>query len=345
MHDDALRRLAAELIGTALLILFGAGSFVAALTVEHGKLTYAGIGFIAISFALIIAVIIYAFGNLSGGHFNPAVTIALAITKRFSWIEVGPYILAQMAGAVLGGALIIGTFGTGAADIHATGGTTLGEGVNYAQGVLAEGVATYFVMLAVMALAVDKRAPLGWAGLMIGLAVAGEILVVGPLTSGSVNPARTTGPYLMSEIFGSHAPPWGQHFIYWVGPCAGALAATLTEAIHLRNQVLARLEAAESASDAGARRRALTFVFVGSGYAGVEALAGLEDLAREASRSYRSVRRAEMRWILLEATDRILGTMQSSRRPSRGEDAAATRDRDPSRNGARIGRAREAASL
>jgi glycerol uptake facilitator protein len=233
MQVQLARRLGAELIGTALLVMFGAGSFVADLTVTKGRLTYAGIGFIALSFALIIAAIIYAFGNLSGGHFNPAVTLALAITRRFPAREVGPYILVQIAGAVLGGLCIIGTFGHGAANIHVTGGTTLGKHVDYAQGVLAEGLGTYFVMLTVMALAIDRRAPTGWAGLIIGLAVAGEILVIGPLTSGSVNPARTTGPYLMSEIFG-HAPPWRQYFIYWVGPFAGALAAALSYDLVMR---------------------------------------------------------------------------------------------------------------
>jgi NADH dehydrogenase len=86
---------------------------------------------------------------------------------------------------------------------------------------------------------------------------------------------------------------------------------TLSEAIHLRNQVLARLEAAEASTDPDRRRRALTFVFVGGGYAGVEALAELEDLARDAIGSYRSISAAEMRWMLIEATDRILPSMDA----------------------------------
>lgn len=228
MSGNLIRRLGAEFIGTTLLVFVGAGAFVGAVTFGHGQLTYAGIGFIALAFALVIAGIVYAFGNLSGGHFNPAITLSLALTRRFTWAEVAPYLAAQIAGGLLGALLIIGTFGHGAANVHVTGGTILGPHVNAAQGILAEGLGTYFVMLAVMALAIDKRAPTGWAGLIIGLAVAGEILVIGPLTSGSVNPARTTGPYLMTQIFGNGAPPWGQYFIYWVGPCAGALAAALT---------------------------------------------------------------------------------------------------------------------
>lgn len=252
MNEQLGRRLVAELLGTALLVFVGAGSFVAALTAAHGKLTYAPIGFIAFAFALVVAGIIYIFGNLSGGHFNPAVTVALVVTRRFPALEAAPYILAQLVGAVLGGLLIIGTFGHGAAAIHFTGGTILGPHVSDAQGVLAEGLGTYFVMLAVMALVVDKRAPTGWAGLIIGLAVAGEILVIGPLTSGSVNPARTTGPYLISQFFG-HAPPWGEYFIYWLGPCAGALAAALTyERVVRPRAASAEAEAGSSSTD-GAR--------------------------------------------------------------------------------------------
>lgn len=87
--------------------------------------------------------------------------------------------------------------------------------------------------------------------------------------------------------------------------------STLTEALHLRNQVLSRLEAAEAAAEPDVRRRALTFVFVGGGYAGVEALAELEDMAREACASYRTIQRADLRWMLVEATDRILPTMDA----------------------------------
>lgn len=94
---------------------------------------------------------------------------------------------------------------------------------------------------------------------------------------------------------------------------------TLTEAMHLRNQVLSRLEVADSATSAEARRRALTFVFVGGGYAGVEALAELEDLARQASRSYRSISPGDMRWVLVEATDRILPSVDEKLARRAGE--------------------------
>jgi glycerol uptake facilitator protein len=259
MAEPLTRRLGAEFIGTLLLVYVGAGAFVAALTASHGKLTYAPIGFIAVAFAIVVAGVVYAFGSLSGGHFNPAVTLALTVTRRFEPGTAVPYIAVQLIGGIIGALLIIATFGHGAANIHVTGGTTLGPHVNDVQALTAEAIGTYFVMLAVMALAVDKRAPTGWAGLIIGLAVAGEILVIGPLTSGSVNPARTTGPYLMTTIFGSSGAPWGEYFIYWVGPCVGAVVAAISYDLVMRPRRAAVAEGARSperaADDGPARER------------------------------------------------------------------------------------------
>jgi glycerol uptake facilitator protein len=144
MSADPAPRILAEAIGTGILVLFGAGSVVAALTLGGGELDYAGLGMVAITFALAIAVAIYTFGNSSGAHLNPAVTVSLATVGRFPWPEV----------------------------------------------------------TAIMALAVDRRAPGGWAGLMIGLAVAAAILFIGPVTGGSLNPARTIGPLVVSTIGG-----------------------------------------------------------------------------------------------------------------------------------------------
>ncbi len=226
MESALWRRLAAEFIGTALLVLFGPGSVVAALTVGAGKLDYAALGFIGLAFGIAVAAVIYGFGAVSGAHINPAVTFALAVTRRFPWIEVVPYVLAQLTGAVAGGLLIIAAFGTGAADLGGAGSTVLGTGVSYPSGVLAEALGTFLLMFTIMAVAVDPRATKGFAGLMIGLSVAGAIMVVGPLTGASLNPARTFGPYLVSGLFGD-GPPWEQFWLYIVGPLLGAAAAAL----------------------------------------------------------------------------------------------------------------------
>ena len=225
MASALFHRLLAELVGTALLVLVGAGSVVATLTVDGGRMTYAGLGFISLAFAIVVAVVIYGFGPVSGAHINPAVTISLALTRRFPWGEVVPYIMAQVVGAVVGALLIVAMFGTGSVDLG-LGATTLGEGVPYWQGILAEALGTFLLLYAVMALAVDSRAPLGWAGLMIGLAVAAAILLIAPQTGGSLNPARTFGPYLGLAIFGGSAP-WSQFGVYVIGPLVGGIAAVL----------------------------------------------------------------------------------------------------------------------
>jgi hypothetical protein len=137
-----------------------------------------------------IAVAIYPFGTTSGAHINPAVTVSLAATGRFPWGEVPAYVVAQLVGATAGAALIVAAFGGDAVDFG-TGGTTLADDVTYVQGIVAEAIGTFLLVTAVMALAVDSRAPGGSAGFMIGPAVAAAILVIDPLTGASLNPART----------------------------------------------------------------------------------------------------------------------------------------------------------
>lgn len=229
MAPDLGRRLVAEAIGTAILVIFGAGALIAALKVGGGKLDYAGLGIVGISFALAIAVAVYAFGSTSGAHINPAVTTSLAIARRFPWIEVVPYIVAQLVGALAGGVLLVAIFGKGAIHLNDTGGTVIGAGFTQAQAAVAEGLGTFLLVATIMALAVDRRAPAGFAGLVIGLAVACEIMVIGPISGGSVNPARTFGPYLSTSIFGA-SPPWKDFWVYVAGPVVGGgLAAIVYE--------------------------------------------------------------------------------------------------------------------
>jgi glycerol uptake facilitator protein len=223
---DFGRRLVAEAIGTALLVLFGAGSVVAALTLGGGELDFAGLGMIALSFGLVIAAVIYAFGTTSGAHINPAVTFSLAVTGRFPWHEVTPYVVAQLVGAFGGGLLIVAAFGTDAADLGA-GSTNLADGVSYGSGIVAEALATFLLVATIMALAVDRRAPGGWAGLMIGLSVTCAIIVMGPFTGASLNPARTFGPYLITSVFGGDTT-WSEFPVYVIGPLIGGAVAALT---------------------------------------------------------------------------------------------------------------------
>lgn len=225
MDAGILRRLVAESVGTAMLVLFGAGSVVAALTVGGGQLDYAGLGIISIAFAIVVALVIYGIGPVSGAHINPAVTFALALTRRFPWREVLPYMAAQLVGAGIGGLLIAAVFGGSSVDTG-LGMTSLAEGVSWGQAIVVEALGTFLLMFAIMAVAVDSRAPLGWAGFLIGLSVACAIMLIGPQTGGSLNPARTFGPELAVSLLGGSAA-WGEFGLYWVGPLLGSAVAAL----------------------------------------------------------------------------------------------------------------------
>ena len=227
MTASLLRRVLAEFLGTALLVLFGAGSVVAALEVGGGSLDYAGLGIVALAFGLVVALVIYGLGTTSGAHINPAVTLSLAAARRFSWVEVPAYIVAQLAGALVGALLIVAYVGDRATDLGGVGLTALASGVSVAQGMVAEALGTFLLVFTIMAVAVDNRAPAGWAGFLIGLAVAVEIMVIGPFTGGSVNPARSFGPYLANALFGG-STPWADFWVYVIGPVVGGVLAAIS---------------------------------------------------------------------------------------------------------------------
>ena len=231
MRVELGRRLLAELVGTALLVIFGAGALVAALEVGQGELDYAGLGIVGFSFAFVIAAVVYMFGTTSGAHINPAVTVSLAVVRRFPWAEVVPYVVAQLAGGLIGAVLINAIFGSRVSELYVSGSTVVGDGFTEVQAVVAEALGTFLLLATIMALAVDRRAPAGFAGLMIGLVVACEIMVIGPISGGSVNPARTFGPNLATNIFGGSVS-WGDFWIYVAGPLVGgAIAALAYDAI------------------------------------------------------------------------------------------------------------------
>ena len=240
------RRLVAEAVGTGLLVLFGTGAVVAALHVGGGLLDYAALGIVALSFGLVVALVIHVFGSTSGAHINPAVTLGLAAVGRFPWRDVAPYVGAQLVGAVVGALLVVAAFGTTVAvDVASVGATTVGGGFTSSQALVAEALGTFLLLLTIMALAVDKRGAAGWAAYGIGLAVAVEIFVIAPISGGSVNPARTFGPYLVTTLFGGSVP-WSQLLIYIVGPVVGAvLACLLYDAVARPREAEAEVRAAE----------------------------------------------------------------------------------------------------
>jgi glycerol uptake facilitator protein len=121
----------------------------------------------------------------------------------------------------------VAAFGTDAVDLGGAGSTNLADGVSYGSAIVAEAFATFLLVATIMALAVDRRAPGGWAGLMIGLSVTCAIIVMGPVTGASLNPARTFGPYLTTSVFGGDTT-WSDVPIYVIGPLVGGAAAALT---------------------------------------------------------------------------------------------------------------------
>ncbi|WP_369424668.1 MIP/aquaporin family protein [Methanothrix sp.] len=231
------KRCVAELIGTAILVYFGAGAAAITLMISKGSSppnpfnigigALGGLGdwfAIGMAFAIAIAGVIYALGRVSGAHINPAVTIALWATRRFPSSEVIPYIAAQLIGASLGSLLFAASAGSDAVVVGGLGATAPFPGISFGQAVLAEAIGTFLLMLVIMGVAVDERAPQGFAGLVIGLTVGGIITTTGNIAGSSLNPARTFGPYLIDHIMGGPVL-WSHYPIYVIGPVLGALVA------------------------------------------------------------------------------------------------------------------------
>ena len=224
------QRFLAEVLGTAALVLVGPGSVIATLTLA-GKavpaVTEADLLGISFAFGFIITALVYAIGKVSGCHINPAVTFALAATKRFPWREVPTYWAAQYVGAIIGAFAIWGvfgqnavTFGMGQTHFAADASTTY-----YLQAALAEAVGTGLLLLAILGI-VDGRSPQQLAGLVIGGAVVGIILIFGPVTGASLNPARAFGPELVEAIAGG-TTFWAQYIpVYFVSGLVGAALAS-----------------------------------------------------------------------------------------------------------------------
>ena len=166
------------------------------------------------------------FGRVSGCHINPAVTIALFATGRFPGRDVGPYIAAQLLGAAAASLLFAWAIGPDAVTIGGLGATAPFHGIGYLQAIAIEAIGTFFLMLVIMGAAVDERATPGFAGLVVGLVVAGIITTTGNLTGASLNPARTFGPYLGDWLLAGQNL-WEFFPICIVGPIIGAVAAAI----------------------------------------------------------------------------------------------------------------------
>ena len=215
---DLLKRSIAECIGTLILVFIGCGT----VCVLGGDL----LG-IAAAFGLAVTIMIYTIGSVSGCHINPAVSIALCAAKKFPVKDTAAYCTAQFIGASLGAGLIILVMGMDALTSGGLGMTAPAVGISVFQAVLAEFIGTFILMMVIMGVAVDRRAVSGFAGLAIGASVLAVILVIGKISGGSINPARTFGPDLMALILSGSDALWTTFPIYVIGPILGAVCAAL----------------------------------------------------------------------------------------------------------------------
>jgi aquaporin Z len=216
-------RLGAEAIGTFWLVLGGCGT--AVLAAGFPKVGVGLLG-VALAFGLSVLTMAYAVGHISGGHFNPAVTLGLAVARRFAWRDVLPYIVTQVLAATLAATvLFVIANGQKGFSAHATGFAANGYG-DHSPGKysLLAALVCEIVMTAVFLYVIlgvtDKRAPVGFAPIAIGLVLTGIHLVSIPVTNTSVNPARSTG---VAFFAGGWA--MGQLWLFWLAPLVGAAIA------------------------------------------------------------------------------------------------------------------------
>jgi aquaporin Z len=202
-----VRRCAVEALGTFVLVALGPG----AVMVSAKTSAFGHVG-VALAFGLAVTLIVATAGHLSGAHVNPAVTVGFWSIGRFRSREVLPYVVAQTAGAI-GASLALGWL---LGSVGGFGATV--PALSLPQAFVVEAGYSGILAFVIMAVATDARAPQGVAPFAIGATVFGGALVTGPLTGGSFNPARSFGPAVASGI-------WTAHWLYWVAPIAGMVAA------------------------------------------------------------------------------------------------------------------------
>ncbi len=219
LERDYLRRGVAEFIGTFALIFVGAGA--------------AAFGRIEVDYALanglVIAVMVSAFGFISGGHFNPAVTLGFLVTRRIAPMLAVWYWLVQLGGAATAALLLKWIFPAAVENAGNLGVPSLQNGIASGPAVVTEAILTFFLVIVVFATAVDERGAFKQiSGLAIGFTIALGVMMGAPFTGGAMNPARAFGP----QLVGNH---WSHWWIWYVGPLAGGvIAASVYEMLYLR---------------------------------------------------------------------------------------------------------------
>lgn len=223
MKTSNLRKWSAEFIGTFWLTFGGCGSAVLAAAFPQLGIGFAGV---SLAFGLTVLTAAYALGPISGGHFNPAVSIGLAVGGRFDAVEIPGYVISQVLGAVAGAGVLyavatgrpgadIGGFATNGFGAHSPG------GYGMAAALITEIVLTAIFLIVILGATV-KRAAAGFGGMAIGLCLTLIHLVSIPVTNTSVNPARSTGPAVFGPAYAA-----SELWLFWVAPIAGAIIGAL----------------------------------------------------------------------------------------------------------------------
>ena len=224
--DDWIRPLLAEFIGPFALVFIGAGAILTAITQGFGD--GGTLVMVALAHGLAIGLMVAAAGHISGGHYNPAVTIALFIGGKIGLIKSAGYIIAQLLGAVVAAMLLDYIFDKSLVDLAASipainyGGEGDADGLIIGRGrtLVIEVILTFFLVYVICGVAVDSRGAHAIAPLAIGLTITMDILMAGPLTGAAMNPARHFGPALV-------AGEWKDTWIYWAGPIVGGALASI----------------------------------------------------------------------------------------------------------------------
>jgi aquaporin Z len=209
------RALVAEAIGAFTLVFAGAGVIILAAA-------NANINMVAMALApgLAIALMMMALGHISGGHFNPALTVGVWVTRRIETGKAIGYILAQLIGAIVAGLALVTLFPASMRDAVQLGTPRLGPQIDFLQGVGIEAILAFFLVIVFFGTVLDTRGPKIVGGLAVGLVYTMDVLAGFPLTGAAINPARVLGPALVGG-------EWGDHLVYWVGPIVGAVVGAL----------------------------------------------------------------------------------------------------------------------
>jgi MIP family channel proteins len=225
------RKLVAEFVGTFALIFIGAGSIVATQETINQATPGGGLVLIALAHGLAIGTMVTAVGHVSGGHFNPAVSVAAWVTRRLTSVELFAYLVAQFAGGIVGAAVLRLVVPVDAWEPASLGATLVAPALSDAQAITIEAILTFFLVWVVFATAIDPEGAFAKvAGLAIGFVIAMDIMMGGPFTGASMNPARSLGPAVAA---GEYTGVW----VYFIGPVIGAaLAAVSYDLVILRRR-------------------------------------------------------------------------------------------------------------